>query len=69
MSDVIAFPRRLYDSPQLQLWTLSTENAALVRRASMPTARAKSLADQIADLCRSLRHEIEASTPPGGDAA
>lgn len=68
MSDVIDFPRRLYDLPQLQLWTLSTENAALVRRASMPTARAKSLADQIADLCRALRHEIESNEPPKGAA-
>ena len=68
MSDVIDFPRRLYDADAIALWAITTENAALTRRGSMPTARAKSLADQIADLCRALRHEVETNEPPKGAA-
>lgn len=68
MSDVIAFPRRLYDADAIALWAITTENAALTRRGSLPTLRAKCMADQIADLCRALRHEVE-QHPTGGNAA
>lgn len=66
MSEIVTFPRRLYDRAELEVWTYATENAALSRRPSMPTLRAKLYADQIADLCRALRHEIE--QPPKGAA-
>lgn len=68
MSDVIAFPRRLHDAAEIAEWAIRTENAALSRRPSMPTLRAKLYADQIADLCRALRHEIENNQPPKGVA-
>lgn len=68
MIDVIAFPRRLHDAAEIAEWALRTEAGALTRRPSLPTARAKSMADQIADMCRALRHEIESNQPPKGAA-
>jgi hypothetical protein len=69
VSEIVQFPRRLYDADALSLWAITTENAALSRRGSMPTLRAKCMADQIADLCRALRHEVETNTtPPKGGA-
>lgn len=69
MSDVIAFPRRMYDTQMVAERTHRTETEYLSMRPSLPTARAKSMADQIADLARALRHEVENNTPPGGNAA
>lgn len=59
MNEVVPFPKRMYDVDQLSYWALATENAALTRRGSMPDARTKALADQLADAARRLRDALQ----------